>query len=450
MKTTILSNSNDVCKAFMFFCIFVVCSAIPAQLLASEVRMFCDYQDKALQSIKEQFENLKAIYPDDPELKRFGRRIEMTNKLSVEIVRQFKKVKLRVLQNMISIETNPSQTSNVKKDSLLAYNLILEYQTQFLQPLPIPDINQEELNILQEYYNISIKTASDFIAPRCYSVVIIDSSAATDVLGLCMVMPFLHIADNDWSETHMDSLPDLMKKSECLKILEEFSFKAKRPYTAYRFFLYQTKGRVDKFEADFFLENSYKHVKVNDYLNAIRCLKAGLDIASGLDDKDGAEQLHLELADIYYKLSHLHLAIEEMEKIFKNYPQHQDYCKTVALQLKYLYEDGEYKEVIRKYPLCLDGDKCQSYRSQIMYIAWLASRKEGMSDSAVAIKKEFMAKYSQHPLCANMLFDEAINALSNGNYREARQVLEKIEYHYPKSSILSKVRELKERLTKIQ
>ena len=112
MKITIRSSKSST-YIFMLFCIFIAYSSVPIQVSAGEVQAFREYQGKSLQTIKTQYDDLKAKYPDDTELKKFDQRIEVIDEIAVKIIKQFESVKLNALQNMISIGNGSSVAKNV-------------------------------------------------------------------------------------------------------------------------------------------------------------------------------------------------------------------------------------------------------------------------------------------------------------------------------------------------
>lgn len=429
-------------------CHAVISFAVPESVFADEMQAFRDHQAKSLESIKAAYEKIKAEYPDNAELKVFEERINLIDELAVQIIKQFESVKSAAMQNMISLGAVLPAPEDKKAKSLSAADLISQYQTQFSRALPVPEIESSQLPVLRDYYDKAIHSAMDFITPRGCSVAIVNQAAAVDTLSLTMVIHFLHIGDSQWNKAYIERLPDIIKKPATLEILENVSFKMLRPRTAYHFFLYRTDG--DGFDPDYFLQSSDRLLARNEYLSAVRCLNAGLEIAGEMKCNEKSASLAVKLADVYYTMGHLSLAIESMEQVLHLEPQYEGYCKAAALQLKYLYEEGRYKDVNVKAFSYLESGSCPDYHPEILYIAWLASRRDNLPDSAEMMKKKFMEKYPQHPLCANMLFDSAINALASTDYSQARQILEQIEYHHPQSKIIPKVRELKERITKVE
>ena len=428
---------------------FVIILTVPLKpVLADEVQAFREHQTKSLEAIRASYEQIKAEYPDNADLKKFEERIATIDELAVQIIRQFKSVKFQAMQNMMALDIALPAPANKQVKSLSAADLLLQYQDRFSQPLPTPEIDPSQLPVLKEYYDKAIQSAMDFITPRGCSAAIVNKATAADTLGLAMVIHFLHIGDANWNKAYIERLPDLMKKPATLETLEEVCLKLLRPRTAYQFYLYRTGN--EGFDSDYFLQSSDRLLSKNEYLSTIRSLTAGLEIANEMNGKEKAAPLAIKLADVYYTMGHLSLAIEAMEEVLQQGPQYGGYCKAAALQLKYLYEDGRYKDVTAKASSYLDKNVCEGYQPEILYIAWLATRRDNLPDAAKAMKKKFLEKYPQNPLSANMLFDSAINALANTNYTQAREILEQIEYHYPGSKIMSKVRELKDRLGKVE
>ena len=64
------------------------------------------------------------------------------------------------------------------------------------------------------------------------------------------------------------------------------------------------------------------------------------------------------------------------------------------------------------------------------------------------IEKQFLNRFPKHPLGADMHFASAMTALAGGNYAEALRRLEIVEYRYPKSRLIGKVKKMRQRLEK--
>ena len=425
-------------------CFFIIC--IP--VYADEVDAFKGYQNKSLGNVREQYRKIKEQYPDNVDLKEFDQRIALIDELAVKIIKQLDSVKSQAMQGMIGMDIAPITKPANKDVSLSALDLITEYQVPFSKSLPVPDIDPSKSQILRDYYDKAIGAAMDFITPRGCSAAIMNKAESKNTIGMTMVIHFLHISDKAWNVACIERLPDQMKTPGMLETLEEVSFKLYRPSTAYKFYQYRTKS--EKYDPDYFVQNSSKLLVREEYLSSIRCLIAGIEIGKKYDCTDKTIQLSVELADVYYKMAHLNLAVEALEDVLELDLKQTEIGKVVTLQLKYLYEDGKYTEVMAKSFAYHKREQCEPYQPEIMYLNWLANSKSNLQDSADAIKDEFLARYPRSPFCASLLFDSAVAAIADADYSESLLILNKIEYHYPESKLLPQVRRLKKTLNDLE
>ena len=67
---------------------------------------------------------------------------------------------------------------------------------------------------------------------------------------------------------------------------------------------------------------------------------------------------------------------------------------------------------------------------------------------AQALKQQFLERYSKNPLGVDMYFASAMTAMASGDYEEADRLLEIVEYNYPSSRILQRVKGIRNRLEK--
>ena len=290
--------------------------------------------------------------------------------------------------------------------------------------------------------------ASHYIAPRGCAMAAVNPKDAASIFGLCLVMPFLHIPDPEWSIEHVGMLPKPVRLPENLKIMEDLSLHLSRPYTAYQFYRYRTQSQEQEAACDYFLHTAETLIRESDYLAGIHCLKAGIHMTKGKTGEDKVLDLHLKLAETLRNIGHIQLAGQEVKQVLELYPNSEQIGKLAVLRLKYLYEANQFKAIIQEAPGFQADERCRPYLPQILYIAWVTHRRENLTEEADRLQKIFLEQFPKHPLGADMHFASAMTALAQSDYDEALRLLEIIEYRYPDSRIMPKVKDIQQRLEK--
>lgn len=424
---------------------------ISSIVAADEVADFQAYKSRKLAILQQEYSLIAAKYENNPNFKQFEQRLIRIDEVAVTVIKQFDFLKKSSMQSLFKKAPGRSVSASSKSimgSSLSISDLIMQYQSVFTQSLPLPEVTESERNTLREYYNRAMNAASHYIAPRGCAVAAVNTNDASSILGLCLVMPFLHIPDSEWSIEHVEMLPKLMRLPDNLRILEDLSFHLTRPYTAYHFYRYRTKTQDPNAICDYFLHAAETLFKASDYRAGMHCLKAGIQIAKGKVDENKILDLHLKLAETLRNMGHIQLAAQEVKQALELYPGSDQIGKLAILRLKYLYEANQFKEIIQKAPKFQADERCRPYLPQILYIAWVTHRRENLSEEAYRLQKIFLEKFPKHPLGADMRFASAMTALAHSDYDEALRLLEIIEYRYPDSRIMPKVKDIQQRLEK--
>jgi outer membrane protein assembly factor BamD (BamD/ComL family) len=123
--------------------------------------------------------------------------------------------------------------------------------------------------------------------------------------------------------------------------------------------------------------------------------------------------------------------------------------RAAMLRMKYLYEANRFAAILDEAPPLRDDARCKLFVPQILYLQWVSHRREGQTDQAASVMRTFLDAYPTHPLGADMQFAAAMALLSEGDYAGASQALDRIEYRYPDSALIPKVRQLQARVRKL-
>lgn len=120
----------------------------------------------------------------------------------------------------------------------------------------------------------------------------------------------------------------------------------------------------------------------------------------------------------------------------------------VVHRLSQLYQAELYDRVLTQVQEERDKPQNAEYRPQILYIQWVADRKVDHSTEASAVQVEFLGKYPDHWLAADMQFADAMTLLANSDYPAASEKLAMIEAKWPDAKVTVKAKEIRERLAK--
>jgi TolA-binding protein len=425
--------------------------------IADEMTEFQAYQKTHLGTLQSEFKRIRADHPNSPELMQFHARLTLIDEVTALLASRYQSTKSSTLQGLLEdVEGLPqvnARTQAAKTNYLNAMEVLAEYQDAFAPNLPRPAVPEKDLKILLDYYASSARVASNYIAERGRMVAAINPRDAVDVLQLCLVMPFLHVPDGAWSVQNIRDLPDWMKTPDNLSQMEDFSLRVRRTKTAYQFMTFRKTSCINAAEkpelpaySAYLLDAATRLINAREYHAGIYCLRSGIAMAEEAKDQATAIALRFQLADMLSSIGHQPLAVQEFKELMNRYPQSDSYGKAAMLYLKTMYEAKQYKDILKECAAYQTDPRCEPYRPQILYVSWVTYRHEDQMDAAEKIQKEFLEKYPNLLLASDMYFASAMTALADSKYDEASRLLEIIEYRYPTSRTIDKVKDIRKRI----
>ena len=411
-------------------------------------------RQQAVAPLQADYDRIVAKAGSDPELGQFQTRLGHVNEIGDQLFRRFRSTKAASLDALLdgAPKAKTSRASQDKDDiAPSAAELYSEYQDEFAQALPKPaNASPEDLNVLVKYYDTVIATTEQLIAERGKMMASIDKKAGTEVPRLCVVLSFLHRADDQWGPADIAVLAPWLRQPGTFAVLEDFALAVRRPLTAYQFaqmrLMTSTKPTMRPTTQAYLNDASLRLRKANDYSGAISCLNKALEIAGPMSPDNDVALLHISLADVYAEVGHPDTAANEVKKVLDAPEQKKERGKAAMLRMKYLYETQRFDEVLREAESYRVDDRCAEYLPQILYLTWVTQRRSDQMTPAQTTQDLFFQKFPDHPLGADMHFAAAMAALAENNDAEATRQLEIIQYKYPKSKLLPKVEELRDRL----
>lgn len=407
----------------------------------------------SLEDLEKSYSKILEAHSNDEDMKLFQKRVEAIDLVTKDIMTNFEGMRTQSLDNLLDATLDGDKPVAKATDTpkpLGASELMAQYGVVFGEQLPLPSVNENEKQVLIAYYTAKISAAGKYIAERGQSGTASASGESGEVLGLCLVLPFLNVPDKAWQPEHIDGLPRWMREPAAISSLERFALHVGRPYSAYQFSLQRQPAKPTTLPAGglapYFRDTAEKLLLEKDYTAAVACYRAALELTDPKNEAEVYNGLLFRLADLYSSLSHPQLAAQAVNPLLA-VPAPEVSGKALILRLKYLYEAELYAELLADAGRYKDDPRFAPYSPQVLYIGWVASRKLPKGKSTESQwRSEFLKKYPDHILGADMYFSEAMDRLASGEYAEAGKILDFIVYQYPDSKVVAKAKEVRSRL----
>lgn len=384
---------------------------------------------------------------DRPEVREYLDRLALIEAVVAEIDKSFRIMRDSLLEQFVA---EACDREPVVPKAPAAEQVLSEFQEEFAQGLSPGGMADQELEVMKEYYRSVLTSAQEYVAEQASAVASIDSGAFPEAVRFCLLLPFLHTDDEEWSEQATDQLPPWLKTPRALRICEKFAVASGRFRTAWEFSRARAgvMGNEAKAKEDF---PAYLCLLGRDFCSMERHndAVAALHTALGLvDEKDrpAKETIRLQIVEAYRGAGQQHLAAGEMELFLKNYPDSSKWGKVATERLASLYQAGAIDGLPDEADERLKDPRCEAYKPQIMYIAWASCRRLGRQDRAGLLQEALLKQYPTHALCADVHFAAAMEALAAGDYAKAQAHLETVETQFPASTTASKAAEIRARL----
>ncbi|MFA6133463.1 MAG: hypothetical protein WC869_05555 [Phycisphaerae bacterium] len=406
------------------------------------------YRQQALSGLQAEYLQVCRDQANEVGVKKLLDRMALVDEVSNLVIRRLDGTRSEVLDAIVDDIVQAPRGSQGKGLLLSAAEIYMEYVDQFRQPLPAPAIADSELAILRRYYEAVIAASETYIQERGKPAGNLSKDAARDVRELYFVMSFLHVPDDAWTDSTTASLPEWMKDPLWLGVYEKLALRTERPLTAVTFARLGSSNRVkDAAVLNYLAEEAEAMIKDQNYRAAIACQKARLKLATEAGNEDIAGDAGVAVAKLYLQMGHPGLAAGATEELLKNHPKAGNWAQVAVLRLKYLYESGQFTQILAEAPIYQTDERSKPCLAQIMYIAWVTYRHESKTKEAGKTQRQFLEMFPESPLCADLYFASAMEAVAAGQYDEALRLLEVIEYRYPKSQVFEKAKSIKQRLS---
>ncbi len=435
--------------SLVYVVVLMICHTVVA---AAGVDEFLAYKRGILAPLGVKFKRICKAQIHDSAMRRFQERLALIDEVAKLLIDRVEHTNLTVLGGVLDDIIEASKggfDSRSKTSTPEACDIYAQFINRFSAELPTPDIAEKDLTLLREYYNAAIAATEKYLMEHGKAAKAIADSAEREVVELYVVMSFLHIPDRQWSSHEIDSFPSWMRKSKQQSILEEFSLSVGRPFTAAEFAQYGKGESWDpKQELHYFGAKARQFTSTGKYKLAILCYKAAIEAAVKEGHEEDAMRVHISLARLYERMGYPKLVASTLKEALHEYPKSSEWGKAAMLRLKYLYEAEEFQEILKEAQGYQIDSRCKTYLPQILYIAWITYRRENKREMEAKVQEFFLKKFPTHPLAADIYFASAMLSLAGGDYAEAMRLLEVVEYRFPHSRIIDKVKMIQEKLRK--
>lgn len=409
---------------------------------------------KACAATQPDYDRIAAAWKDDPGIRAYRVRLEKLDSTASSVLQDLGLYHDTFLQNSLATVGGAKSTAGqgAKRKPIGAAAIFTGAATEWNERLPLPPAKDADRQVLVAYYDAGFLALKQVIlarAQRCLGV-----GDTGEVVRLAFVFPLLGTGEADWTASSADSLPAWMSRPDAIRAMEDLALHARRPRTAYqmhlRLKLPATKPADESSFARYVREASDALCRAKDYPAAISCLDTAIRAGDSTHDGAATLDLRFRLAEIRSGTGDPDAAAEEVKKVLSLTADPDVHGRAALLRLKYLYEAKHFPQASAEAGSFKKDPNCASYLPQILYIAWVADRQSGSDGVEKQWRDEFLARFPDHPLGADMYFASAMNSLAAGEYDESLRLLEFIEHRYPQAGIIEQVHELKQRLSSAQ
>jgi hypothetical protein len=406
---------------------------------------------ESLEAMKGRIQAILAKCPEGREADEYRRRLDWVEKAEPQIVRRIRSLQSAALARMLdSVSRDDREESARGHADADATDMLLRAQDIFTEALMLPDLPEEGKEALRQYYIAAFASAEERVMGAAGAAAsVLGEDDRSEVCRLCAVIPLLRIPDRAWSGNDVDALPKWMKEPQAARTLEEFAERLRRPTAALTFAQRATGREWTTAEKCDYLDGVLRTLLADeDYVGAGPWCQSLIDFSEGVGESERAMDARCQMVGIREKSGSPLLAAMEARSAMDAHSDSPSWGKAAVLRMKNLYAADRLKEVTEEAGKYVSDERAQSYKPQIIYMAWVASRRDADSHGAEQWQKMFLEQFPDHPLGADMYFASAMSAMAGGDYSEADRLLEIVVYKYPQTGVAAKARAIEDRLAK--
>ena len=384
-------------------------------------------------------------------LVEFEQRLAVVDQVAEELRAGFEQRRAEALAALLGEtlgEAGADQTQVVGEAERTAGAVYRRYRAAFAQPLSAEGLEAGEVDVLRGVYNAKLEEAGREIAERGREVAAAEPGDARGAAAFALVIPLLHVDDEQWGEAEVSGLPDWIRAGGLLSEMEDVALGLGRPRTAY--WLAKAAGDDGREElaglAVYLGSTSDRLLRADRFDEAVACLTALVVEHEAAGETAEATAVRFRLAEVLSDVDRPGEAAEVLGPLLEG-DEIDEVGRAAMLSLKCRYEQRDFEAVFALSDRFTPEGAAGSYRPQVLYISWIAANQDGRAVLAAGYRQAFLADYPGHALAADFYFAQAMEALQISDYQQATQVLEYLAYQYPESRLAPRAREICKRLS---
>lgn len=403
---------------------------------------FAAYQQRRLGEIGAKYRAVMRANADVPGIMEFADRINLIDEVTDLLVARFDAVREASLDALLGGAGSGPPDDQPPGAAADARQILSEYVADFRQPLPRPVVADDDVRILRQYYAAKASLASEFIAQRASIALATDRTAAGSLGELCLVMPLLHVSDDRWSGEQIRRLPDWLRTGGGLRRAESFALHFGRLRTAHSFAL--ARREIEKPDAgelsyaDYLSRAADRAADESNFAVSVQCLRELISIAAERDDTPAVIDARTRLSRALETVGHFQAAADEMKDVMDASPDadlwRQAAVRFCVLTCRAKAHDAAAEAAGR----LMTDERAHPIRAHLLYVRWISLRSADKPLKAQAARTEFLSRYGESILAADMHFVHAVDLLQKGRIEEATELLRRVRTRYPRSPLADK------------
>ncbi len=406
----------------------------------------------ACEKIQASYDAIASANPRDPAIQEITAQLALLDDTCRDLLRQIGIYKTAFLNRSLATVSDSGE-KNARRANIDSIQLIEIKTAAWPRRKGASKLNQADLNMVQDYYAISVRALTQLVQSRAQACITATTEATHEVVRLGVVLPLLTTTDDSWASLQAQNIPAWMVKPDYVRSLEAMALRIQRPRTAMaisnsgRPAVSDTAANAELQYANYLQSGANSMLRDRQYALAITYLRQAAMIANVNQDAELSAALRFQIAEVLGGTDSAQAAAEEIKAVMADSALSHTYGKAAMLRLKYLYQGNQNSQVIEEARRYQADSRCAGFLPQIYYIAWVSARKNHADENDIAQwQNTFLSQFPDHPLGADMYFAGAMKALASGEYQDALRLLRFVEYRYPNSRMMDKVREIKSRV----
>jgi len=416
---------------------------------ANVSRELTSWKQRTLADVKGRFLKVAGAHAGEPGMREFLNRLVVVDRLSEQLAHQMSKLTDVSTRQLLGSGLQQSIGSEAESLGTIRY-FLSTYGREFATAVSPPQISQEDLEILREYYSKNLQAVALYIADQGRIPALTRSGLAGGV-QLALVMPLLHVPDEAWNTQIASDMPRWFLTPEGLRLAEQCTLDCDRYRTAHVFACMRANtGGKQGIEGPSYVDY-LKHVaaaRMNAGVpaRAITVLHLAIAEARRGSENKSLEGLMLSLCQAGVRAKYFDLEVNWCHEFLEAFPASEHWGKVAVFKLKALHGTGRLDELISQAETYDADPRCEPYRPSVLYLCWVGLRQSGNQAGAERVAEQFLEEFPLNALAADIHFAKAMEALASGDYPRASRLLELVEDRFPGCRVVDRAKQIRSRL----